>query len=175
MTSCIALCYRNFHCGLPGGSEYSSIGLIRSEFIPAQEQASGTAGETAASAVETVEARGGFELEPLCGRACPERSRRKRSGSPQAKPRALRCHPEERSDEGSALPLRAGSARDLRFVNCAVGLIWRRGADSNRRIKVLQTSPLTTWVPRLDSLASDPRHDRWPVLTSEKDGAGDGI
>ena len=27
--------------------------------------------------------------------------------------------------------------------------IWRRGPDSNRRIKVLQTSPLTTWVPRL--------------------------
>ena len=25
---------------------------------------------------------------------------------------------------------------------------WRRGADSNRRVKVLQTSPLTTWVPR---------------------------
>ena len=25
---------------------------------------------------------------------------------------------------------------------------WRRGADSNRRVKVLQTSPLTAWVPR---------------------------
>ena len=26
---------------------------------------------------------------------------------------------------------------------------WRRRADSNRRIEVLQTSPLTTWVRRL--------------------------
>ncbi len=25
---------------------------------------------------------------------------------------------------------------------------WRRGSDSNRRIEVLQTSPLATWVPR---------------------------
>ena len=25
---------------------------------------------------------------------------------------------------------------------------WRRGADSNRRIEVLQTSPLASWVPR---------------------------
>lgn len=25
---------------------------------------------------------------------------------------------------------------------------WRRRADSNRRIEVLQTSPLTTWVRR---------------------------
>ena len=27
-------------------------------------------------------------------------------------------------------------------------IFWRRGTDSNRRIKVLQTSPLATWVPR---------------------------
>ena len=32
-------------------------------------------------------------------------------------------------------------------------LKWRRRADSNRCIEVLQTSPLTTWVRR-------PRHDR---------------
>ena len=35
---------------------------------------------------------------------------------------------------------------------------WRRGADSNRRIKVLQTSPLTTWVPRLGFDPSGQRH-----------------
>ena len=33
-------------------------------------------------------------------------------------------------------------------------LKWRRRADSNRCIEVLQTSPLTTWVRRLDSLGN---------------------
>ena len=28
-------------------------------------------------------------------------------------------------------------------------VVWRRGSDSNRRIEVLQTPPLATWVPRL--------------------------
>jgi hypothetical protein len=28
-------------------------------------------------------------------------------------------------------------------------IVWRRGADSNRCIKVLQTSALPTWLPRL--------------------------
>jgi hypothetical protein len=31
---------------------------------------------------------------------------------------------------------------------------WRRRADSNRCIEVLQTSPLTTWVRRLEALAN---------------------
>src|SRR4030042_3193898 len=39
-----------------------------------------------------------------------------------------------------------------RSVNAAFGAEgekeWRRGSDSNRRIKVLQTSPLAAWVPR---------------------------
>ena len=33
-------------------------------------------------------------------------------------------------------------------------LNWRRRADSNRCIEVLQTSPLTTWVRRLAPLAN---------------------
>jgi hypothetical protein len=33
-------------------------------------------------------------------------------------------------------------------------IIWRRRADSNRCIEVLQTSPLTTWVRRPSSLAN---------------------
>jgi hypothetical protein len=32
------------------------------------------------------------------------------------------------------------------------GRLWRRGADSNRRIEVLQTSPLASWVPRLNGI-----------------------
>src|SRR2546430_14652553 len=33
-------------------------------------------------------------------------------------------------------------------VEGAEGILWRRRADSNRCIKVLQTSPLATWVRR---------------------------
>src|SRR5579862_49648 len=35
---------------------------------------------------------------------------------------------------------------------------WRRRADSNRCIEVLQTSPLTTWVRRLERLPEGGRH-----------------
>ena len=53
-------------------------------------------------------------------------------------------------------------------LQCVWKLFWRRGADSNRRIKVLQTSPLTTWVPRLDSVACGRRHGRCSALTHLK-------
>src|SRR3990172_11507323 len=33
---------------------------------------------------------------------------------------------------------------------------WRRGADSNRRIEVLQTSPLASWVPRPAGIIGQP-------------------
>ncbi len=35
------------------------------------------------------------------------------------------------------------------FLLNSFSLFWRRRPDSNRRIKVLQTSPLATWVRRL--------------------------
>ncbi len=42
------------------------------------------------------------------------------------------------------------TAREKRKTRHGPGswLDWRRGADSNRRIEVLQTSPLASWVPR---------------------------
>ena len=39
--------------------------------------------------------------------------------------------------------------RQIAFIKSGGRAIWRRGSDSNRRIEVLQTSPLATWVPRL--------------------------
>lgn len=41
-----------------------------------------------------------------------------------------------------------GSDQDYRGMIIA----WRRRPDSNRRIKVLQTSPLATWVRRHESI-----------------------
>src|SRR5262249_2348914 len=49
--------------------------------------------------------------------------------------------------------VKGGAASDRRRLSPtsyrpSVRSVWRRRADSNRRIKVLQTSPLTTWVRR---------------------------
>jgi hypothetical protein len=43
----------------------------------------------------------------------------------------------------------------------------RRGSDSNRRIEVLQTSPLATWVPRHFHLVNR--------INKRRYGADDGI
>jgi hypothetical protein len=43
-------------------------------------------------------------------------------------------------------------------------LDWRRGADSNRRIEVLQTSPLASWVPRHLVHNKSTRQGRQPEL-----------
>ncbi len=40
-------------------------------------------------------------------------------------------------------------SRCLKSTGYFSAKLWRRGSDSNRRIEVLQTSPLATWVPRL--------------------------
>ena len=51
--------------------------------------------------------------------------------------------------------------KDTRLKGIKEGQIERRGSDSNRRIKVLQTSPLATWVPR-------PIHQRYAAQTMER-------
>jgi hypothetical protein len=43
---------------------------------------------------------------------------------------------------------------------------WRRGADSNRRIEVLQTSPLASWVPRRAPHNKPTRPCRQPLMGS---------
>ena len=42
----------------------------------------------------------------------------------------------------------SGSATEGERRQVGASMLWRRGADSNRRIEVLQTSPLASWVPR---------------------------
>jgi hypothetical protein len=59
-------------------------------------------------------------------------------------------------------------------------LDWRRGADSNRRIEVLQTSPLASWVPRRDLHNRSSREDRQPEVSprqtrDERSSAGNAL
>ena len=77
-----------------------------------------------------------------------------------------------------AVPLRAlGGNAPIRGLLRMVGTRrnectggWRRGTDSNRRIKVLQTFPLTAWVPRRTNEYSETSNEL-SVTSLHRDGA----